>query len=418
PAHSLRATYNRAFTTPAGVNLFLDLVVAPPAANSGLFGIRAGGARDPFTFDDANLVSLVPSLAGALAPLGVPARVPLGQLPLAGLYGFGLGVANATGALDGTLAQLGISGTQALQVKGALAAAATRIPGTVGGLMLINGAPVTPQSTPAIEQTITNAVELGYKGVVQQRLRVGVDVYYTQKTNFLSGLQIITPVVVAGPDGGAALGAALPAAVGPDLGALGLTPQQIGALVQTIATVAASTPYGIVEPEQNVTRGQGGAPEIMLTYLNFGDVDYYGADLALELLASERLSVFGNYSWVSDDFFDDDELGEEGTGRFVSLNAARNKVRGGATFRHPAGWYLRTAGRYTDAFPVRSGVYNGTVDSYFLLDLGAGFDLARYAPGLRLDVLAQNVLDELHREYVGGPQLGRLVTARLTYTIQ
>ncbi|MDX1547325.1 MAG: TonB-dependent receptor, partial [Rhodothermales bacterium] len=70
PAHSLRATYNRAFTTPAGVNLFLDLVVAPPAANGGLFGIRAVGARDPFTFDDANLVSLVPSLAGALAPLG------------------------------------------------------------------------------------------------------------------------------------------------------------------------------------------------------------------------------------------------------------------------------------------------------------------------------------------------------------
>ena len=415
PLNSIRATYNRAFTTPAGVNLFLDLVVAPPAANSGLFGIRARGAFEPFTFND-DVVSLVPSLAAALAPLGVPSRVPLGQLPLAGLYGYGLGIANATGQLDQLLTGLGITGTQALQVKGALAGAAVRIPGAVGGTLLINGEPVTPQATPSIEQTITNTVEVGYKGVLSEQFLVGVDVYYTQKNNFLSGLQIITPIVVAGADGGAALGAALPGAVGADLAALGLSTEQIGALFTAIATVAARTPYGIVEPDQNVLQA-GGAPEIMLTYLNFGEVEYYGADLALEWRPDDRLRLFGTYSWVSDDFFDAEELGEPGTGRVVSLNAARNKGGGGAEFRSPVGWSLSAAARYTDAFDVRSGIYTGTVDSYFLLDLGAGFDFARYAPGLRLNVLAHNVLDEQHREYVGGPRLGRLVTARLTYTL-
>ena len=40
------------------------------------------------------------------------------------------------------------------------------------------------------------------------------------------------------------------------------------------------------------------------------------------------------------------------------------------------------------------------------------------APGLRIDVVAQNVLGEEHREYIGSPMLGRLITARLTYTIR
>ncbi len=421
-SNSLRATYNRAFTTPSPVNMFLDLIVTsadPTRGGNGLFGVRARGAVNPFTFDQSGLVSLVPSLQGALAPLGVPARVPFGQLPLAGLYGYGLGITDATGALDGLLSQLGITGTQALQVKGVLAAATTQIPGTAGGVLINTvGDPVQPLSTPSIEQTITNTFEVGYKGLINDQLVVGIDVYYTQKTNFLSGLQIITPLVVGGPAAGAELVAVLPGIVAPDLAALGLNQDQILALIGTIVNTAASTPYGVVEPEENVLRGAGGAPELMLTYLNFGDVDYFGADVALEWIPNRQFSLFGNFSYVSDDFFDDEELGEDGTGRFVSLNAPTNKFRAGFEYRDPSGFYVNAAGRYTKAFEVRSGVYNGAVDDYFLLDVGAGYDFAAAAPGLRIDVLGQNILGNEHREYIGSPQLGRLITARLTYTIR
>ncbi len=420
PVHSLRATYNRAFTTPAGVNLFLDLLVAPPAANNGLFGVRARGAGQPFTFSANTPVSLVPSLAAALAPLGVPSRIPLGQLPLAGLYGYGLGVANATGVLAGTLAQLGITGQQALQVVGVLQGAVLRVPGVVGGALInTSGDPVQAQSTPKIEQTVTNTFELGYKGLINEQLLIGVDVYYTQKKNFLSGLQIITPLVVGGAAAGAALGQQLPGLVAGDLVALGLTPEQINALLTVLVTAAASTPYGVVEPEENVQRGAGGAPELMLTYLNFGQVEYYGADVALEWIPSRQLTLFGNVSWVSDDFFDDVDLDEPNTGRFVAINAPTTKLRGGFEFRHADGFSVNAAGRYNKAFEVRSGVYVGQVKEYFLLDVGGGYDFVRAGvPGLRLDVLAQNVLGEKHRQYVGAPMLGRLVTARLTYTIR
>ena len=67
---------------------------------------------------------------------------------------------------------------------------------------------------------------------------------------------------------------------------------------------------------------------------------------------------------------------------------------------------------------MRSGIFTGTIDSYFLLDLGLGYDLRRLIPGLRIDVLAQNVLNNRHREYIGAPKMGRLVTTRLTYSVR
>ena len=420
--NSLRATYNRAFTTPSPVNMFLDLLVTsadPARGGNGLFGVRGRGAVNPFTFSDNTTVSLTPPIAGALAPLGVPSRIPLGQLPLAGLYGYGVGTANATGALDGALAQLGITGNTALQAKGVLAGAALLLPGTVGGLLINTaGEPVSAVGTPSIEQTITNTFEVGYKGLINEELVIGVDVYYTQKTNFLSGLQIITPLVVGGPGVAAQLVGMLPTLVGPELAALGLNQQQILTLVGVVVGAAAQTPYGVVEPEENVQRGAGGAPELMLTYLNFGDVDYYGADVALEWIPNPQFSLFTNFSYVSDDFFDDEELDEAGTGRFVSLNAPTNKFRAGFEYRNPSGFYVNASGRYSKEFEVRSGVYQGAVEDFFILDVGGGYDLDSAAPGLRIDVLAQNVLGEEHREYIGSPMLGRLITARLTYTIR
>ena len=65
---------------------------------------------------------------------------------------------------------------------------------------------------------------------------------------------------------------------------------------------------------------------------------------------------------------------------------------------------------------MSSGVRQGFVDEYFLLDMSAGFDFADYVPGRRLDVTAQNLLDHVHRQYVGVPKIGRLVLARLTYS--
>ncbi len=413
PVHTFRITYNRAFTTPAGVNLFLDLPIAPASANGGLFGVRGRGAARAFTFSDETLVSLTPPLADAI---GVD-RVPLGELPLAGLYGYGLGAATASGALATALSDLGITGGDADAVLAVLAGAAARLPGTVGGVLQIDGQEAPLADTAPLDQSSTTTVELGYKALVSDRLTLGADLYFTRKLDFISGLQQITPLALAGPDGAATLAAALTEATGGDLADLGLTPAQAETLLSLLAETAAATPYGVVEPEQNVGRAEGGAPEVLLTYLNFGEVDYFGADIAAEWRPTDALSLFGSYSWISSVFFDEGDLEESGSGRVIAANAPRNKFAAGFFYRSPSsGISVNAAARYTGDFAVRSGVFQGDVESYLIFDVGAGYDFGSSVPGLRVDVLAQNVLDNQHREYIGAPRIGRLATARAVYS--
>ena len=197
----------------------------------------------------------------------------------------------------------------------------------------------------------------------------------------------------------------------------------IGEFVQGISVVGLTAlPVAVVQPDQN--KGPG---EILAAYRNFGDVDFWGVDATLQILATSRLNLFGNISYVSDDFFDNEELGEANPGLFLALNATQFKAKGGFSYNIPNGFTFNASGRYTKAFPVNSGPYIGGLpipvtedigglENYFLLDVGAGFDFSSYASGLRIDFTVQNVLDNTHREFIGAPQIGRLALARFTYS--
>jgi iron complex outermembrane receptor protein len=155
----------------------------------------------------------------------------------------------------------------------------------------------------------------------------------------------------------------------------------------------------------------------MLTYRNFGNVSFWGTDVSVQYILDESLSLFGNVSIVSDDLFDAKELDEEGTELVLALNAPTFKGRFGFDYTLPSGLSFNAAGRYTEGFPIRSGPYDGRLDGYFLLDVGLGYDLQGYAPGLRIDIGVSNALDNRHREFVGAPLLGRMAMGRLTYDI-
>ncbi|SHK17208.1 TonB-dependent receptor [Rhodothermus profundi] len=389
--HSFRTTYNRAFTTPPGVNLFLDLFIE----DRGPFGIRGVGAVDGWTFpSQVQTSSFIPGIR-AWPGVGIPLAVAY-QAVTAGLA--------AQGALPGPLVAF-------LQSK------ASQIQGFSSGLMVTpDGAVLTSlEDVPAARQTITNSYELGYKGLFANKLLVMVDLYYTRKKNFISELQPFTPLVVTPGVANDLAAAIMDAFTDDELAAYGLDRQTLAGIYQQAAAALAANPIGLIEPVENFDPNR--KPELLLTYVNFGDVDYYGVDVAVQWTPDARWNLFANFSWVSDNFFDDEELGEPGTGREISMNAPRYKVGGGVTYTAPSGLSINLAGRYVDKFEVRSGIFRGTVESYFLLDLGVGYDLSRLAPGLRIDILAQNLLNNKHREYIGAPKMGRLITTRLTYTV-
>ena len=397
PEQTLRATYNRAFSTPAGINLFIDLFIE----DRGPFTVRGRGAVDGWSFaDQTTTSSLIPGV-GRYTGVGMPLQAAY-SAAVAGLTG-------EDGPLPAALAP-------------ALEAKLAEISGfSQGALTNAEGEPVEGvRDLPPLGQTVTNSFEIGYKGVLGDRLLVNVDGYYTKKTNFISELRPITPLVSAPNIATDLVNAVDGAFSDAELQAIGLTREQLLAAFRGAGQQIASNPVGLVEPEENVAARQAAGqsrPELMLTYVNFGDIDFFGTDIAVRYRATDNIEVFGNYSGMSDSFFDPEETGEEETGLVASMNAPQHKVRFGASYSQPNGFSFNAAGRWRDGFEVRSGVHNGRVNDVFVLDLGAGYDFGEYVPGdVRLDVSAQNVLNNRHRQYVNAPELGRLVTTRLTYS--
>ncbi len=436
---SFRVTFNRAFSSPSTNSNFLN-IIAGQIPGTDIF-IRGRGAANGYSwsrnpayaaFAGTDLVasSLNPAALGADQPIGLTLDATyaalyagLAAIPAANLAGIlnaqGLPVDAATaGALQALLSPAGGTNVQGFSA-GALASLNT-------STLQVELLPVRDlKDIRALDQSVTNTFEVGYKGVVNEKLLVTIDGYYTQRDNFVGPLLTETPFVIV-PNLANDLTAALATGIAGNaplagaLAAFGLDAATAAGMVVALAGDAlpsAETPVAIVQPVEN-NPGVGNTPEVMLSYRNFGKVSFYGADLAFQYLANDQLSLFGNLSIVSDDFFDDEELDEDGTGLSLALNAPALKGSAGFSYELDTGLKFNASGRYTDGFPILSGPYVGDLDSYFLLDLGVGYDLNDFAPGLRIDIGVSNALDKMHREFIGAPQMGRMGQARLTYDLK
>ncbi len=433
-AHTFRATYNRAFSSPSTNSLFLD-IIAGQLPGTDIF-IRGRGAANGFTWErnpdfaafagtDLVASSLNPAALGAPQPVGLPldatyaalyqglAAIPADQLALL-LQSQGIPVDAATAA-----ALVGLLNPAVTQVQGFSRGVMAKL-----NLSTLTFDPVTDLVDIApLDQTITQTVEVGYKGIFNNKVLFAVDGYWTQKEDFVGPLAMETPFVLV-PTLSGDLTAALTngisnnAVLAGTLAAFGLSPEAVAGLIVGLAGSQlpdASTPVAIVQAREN-NPGIGKTPELMLSYRNFGKLTYWGIDASIQVLATKELSFFGNVSVVSDDFFDNTELEESNTSLSLALNAPKFKTKFGARYDGASGFSANIAGRYSDSFPVQSGPYVGTVDSFFLLDLGVGYAFSGEMQGLRLDLGVSNVFDNEHREFIGAPKLGRMAIARATYS--
>ncbi|MEF8940795.1 MAG: TonB-dependent receptor [Salinivenus sp.] len=205
-------------------------------------------------------------------------------------------------------------------------------------------------------QTTGQTVEVGYKGSLLDRAQAYVDVYYETRDDVL-------------------------------------TPQE-----RAIVFGADS----IIPPPTDPPR---------ISYTVADRIEYGGLDASVTADVTETASVFANVSLVTDDRFD-----EDASGSTVALNAPSSSVKGGIDYGLPAGVSVGATAQYVDAFPVRWGPYIGAVDAYTRLDLRAGYRVPAL-PGLRIDVSAKNVFGAERREFVGAPEIGRMIIARFTYEL-
>jgi hypothetical protein len=262
----------------------------------------------------------------------------------------------------------------------------------------------TVPDVPALNPTIWQTLEVGYKGLLLgSNLLLGVNAYYTDVDEFISSLTPFTPNLFL--DGQTLAGYLV--SQGVSLADAGLIAQNVGSAPAGENSLVGLPLGGMAPP----TSGGETAAPILFTYQNLGDFNFFGADASLTYVLNQRWELGGSVSWVEKDLF---PTGSD-QGEPVPLNAPKWKGALTLGYRSPtSGLNGAVRGRYVDGFPIASGVYAGTVDSYAVFDLNVGYRFAGRS-GLTLQLDMQNVFNDDFTSFVGTPNFGRYTVLRLLW---
>lgn len=413
---AFRVTFNRAFSTPSNNNLFLDIVAGriPLSATIG-YNVRALGvpkAGFKFRVDGG-----CPGGEGNLCAR-TPFNEAAGVLPAKASLLWGAAVGAVCAQVPPQLCGLMMANPPTSQV------------GTQ--LRLLN--PTTQQFVDITESqvqdiaplrpTVNHEIEVGYKALLAGKFQISLDGWYQHKRDFTGPLIVESPTVFLDrPSTITYLTALFTQAGVPN-------PQQTAGAVGTgMAGVSAATtvqttgvPLATVVPTNTTLTDR---PDIFLTYRNFGSVNLWGGDVALDYVVNSRLSLSGSYSYVNKDFFPRDEVNGPTD---IALNASKSKGSLTVAWRDdPHGWGAEARFRALKGFPVNSGVYVSApdpndpgkllpTDSYEVLDLQGTWRPPVGARNMLISVNVQNLFNSHYATFVGVPNLGRLFLTKLSYT--
>lgn len=412
---SVRTTFNTAFSNPGTNDLFLDLLsvkdafglgAVNPAWSVGAWGASAG--RNGYAFNrtggNVNFIS---------------------QFDPTRSNWIGLNTASAGGVWQ-TVTQIILPQLEAqapANLRPLLRPFLTGIPAPQnikGNLATLNPttrtfSPMGPndlQDVSKLRQTNTQTIEVGYQGKVTEKLRVAVDAYHSTVNDFVSPLRVVTPSVFL--DGASATAYIQPLLTGA-LMQQGIPQAQAEALAAQYAGLIggayAQVPVGTASPENTPHKG-----DILLAYRNYGQLSYYGSDVACTYEVSPSWSVSGSASYINQNVFTGADLGDPTIIDNIALNAPKYKSAVGILHRNSSlGLSVGLKWRWVDGFYMNSGVYVGDVNAYHMMDLTAQYIIPG-VDGLSFNLSATNLLDNKVEQFIGASMVGRLVQGRFTYS--
>ena len=396
--HSLSASWSEGFSTPTPTEYFLDLSAGAAPPPLGALGYRSrarGTGRDGIRFSDGAggyqgmRSPCTPTEAGGPSAL-IPATSTL-------VWQCVVGVLQAQGAVDPAtaafLASLDPGGEVSLNALDPITRSLTPLePGTV-------------EDVAPLKENTTTTFEVGYRGLVADRVFLQGAVWHTTRHDLASPLTVVTPLLTLN---GAELAGFLVEQ--------GLPAEQ----AQAIAAGAAGIPGGVLSSSD--IQGQG--PELVATYRNFGEIRYWGVDLGAEARLNRLFTLRGSGSWVNEDNF---QVGD----RRVPLNAPGLKASlslGVDGLPVPINGEIGV--RYQSEFPVESGDYVGKaclgdafaatadcVSEAFLVDASVGWERIM-GSDLSVRLAVRNLLDEDFQPFLGVPHQGRQLLLRLEYLLR
>jgi hypothetical protein len=151
-------------------------------------------------------------------------------------------------------------------------------------------------------------------------------------------------------------------------------------------------------------------PPIVLSPLNYGNVQMQGIDYDITYLLPEyNLFLSANLSWYgTTKYFNELTRKEDPINAPEwkwNLNAKLDTDFGDFTFSY----------RHVDEFEWKDGIWAGILGPYNLFDIHYNYKIVE---SLKFNLSAMNVLNDVHREIVGGAKIGRQVVMRISSEFQ
>jgi len=435
PTQNFRFTFNRAFNSPASFSFFLDqwsgqTANLGPAINNPTTGnteIRIFGnpAKDGWRYNRGCAASQTDAAGLCMRSnfYGATPNAVAGSTLLPATMNAGL----STQLVAGIATTFGLTPTQQTNIRNALNGLAptnTQVPLILRNVLAGNA--VTPFSSVSdyspLGANFSNTWELGYKGIIGDRLRLSVDYWYqirpaeptTQVIN-ADDIVFFNPATLGAYLGAPATG------VTAALAANGVPAAAIGTVITNWTTSLAGLPTGTLAFDNDLYDRS----YLVFTYQNAeGHVDVRGIDAAVDYLFNDMYSVEATYSTISRNVFRD-ARGATPTNPLVA-NTPRH--RASLTFRRVddvRGLNMELRGRYADAFDVNSGVFNsfnvGTPVPYTRVPVNAFVDAGfswklPVAQNVRWSLNVQNLLNNEVPSFIGVAPVGRFATTRVSYS--
>ncbi|MBT3345483.1 MAG: TonB-dependent receptor [Gemmatimonadetes bacterium] len=151
-------------------------------------------------------------------------------------------------------------------------------------------------------------------------------------------------------------------------------------------------------------------PEVTLTYLNFGEQTVTGFDVTANTYLNRHIGARAGLSLMNTG----DLKGAGGFDQPFNTPEAIYTLGLSARDQFVAGSTADIALRHVTEFDFVSGVYNGTVSAYTVVDLNAGYILSH---GVTARLTVKNLFGNRHREFIGGPRIGRMIVTQLDYSL-
>ncbi len=275
--------------------------------------------------------------------------------------------------------------------------------------------------------------EFGYAGFIGDKIRASFDLYYSSYSDFVSDLTWVTPVVIDTSNG-------FYTVENPDPEILGFVPTAEHSGIRDggdgipgyYYIEYGSSDWNSLIPagwwsrpveERNGTKLQiaygdtlgawwtddltnfDNPVNLMLTNINYGRVNLWGMDASLYAFITPKITTDLNFSLLGKTRF-----WNFLTRSYDPVNAPRYKVNAKLAYNAQKGFHGNLGFRYIPEFEWAAGVHFGIIEEYLVFDTMVGY---RFAEKYDLLLNINNVNNDVHREIIGGPKLGRHITLKL-----